>query len=62
MTTVGIGTHTPEQALASLSNMTHSVTPIQADEYLARMAKAQAYMQAYLTNHYHIRVLTKNGT
>ena len=46
MTAVGIGTHTPEQALASLSNMTHSVTPIQADEYLARMAKAQAYMQA----------------
>ena len=46
MTTVGIGTHTPEQALASLSNMTHSVTPIQADEYLVRMAKAQAYMQA----------------
>ena len=46
MTTVGIGTHTPEQALDSLSNMTHSVTPIQADEYLVRMAKAQAYMQA----------------
>jgi Xaa-Pro dipeptidase len=47
MTTVGIGTQTKEQALASLSNMTRDLTPIQADEHLARIAKAQAYMQAH---------------
>ncbi|WP_283709019.1 M24 family metallopeptidase [Pseudoalteromonas prydzensis] len=46
MTTFGIGTQTKEQALASLSNMTDDLTPIQADEHLARIAKAQAYMQA----------------
>nr|WP_306288342.1 Xaa-Pro peptidase family protein [Pseudoalteromonas sp. WY3] len=46
MTTIGIGTQTKEQALASLSNMTSDLTPIQADEHLARIAKAQAYMQA----------------
>ncbi|WP_372760659.1 M24 family metallopeptidase [Pseudoalteromonas sp.] len=47
MTTVGIGTQTKEQALASLSNMTRDLTPIQADEHLARIAKAQAYMQTH---------------
>eukprot|EP00487_Bulimina_marginata_P005323 TRINITY_DN2308_c0_g2_i4.p2 TRINITY_DN2308_c0_g2~~TRINITY_DN2308_c0_g2_i4.p2 ORF type:complete len:110 (-),score=52.44 TRINITY_DN2308_c0_g2_i4:2-331(-) len=46
MSTIGIGTQTPEQALASLSNMTQSLTPIQADEHLERIAKAQAYMAA----------------
>ena len=46
MATLGVGTHTSEQALAGLSNMTADVTPIQADEYLQRIAKAQAYMQA----------------
>ena len=46
MTTIGIGTQTKEQALASLNNMTDDLTPIQADEHLARIAKAQAYMQA----------------
>ena len=47
MTTTGIGTQTSEQALATLSDMTSSLTPIQPKEHLARIAKAQAYMQAY---------------
>jgi Xaa-Pro dipeptidase len=46
MTTIGIGTQTPEQALATLSDMTSTLIPIQAEEHLARIAKAQAYMQA----------------
>ena len=46
MSTIGIGTQTPEQALASLSNMTQSLTPIQTDEHIERIAKAQAYMTA----------------
>jgi len=45
MTTIGIGTQTKEQALASLSNMTSDLTPIQPAEYLYRIAKAQTYMQ-----------------
>ncbi|MDN3393069.1 Xaa-Pro peptidase family protein [Pseudoalteromonas sp. APC 3691] len=45
MTTIGIGTQTKEQALASLSNMTSDLTPIQPAEYLTRIAKAQTYMQ-----------------
>ena len=45
MTTIGIGTQTKEQALASLSNMTSDLTPIQPAEYLSRIAKAQTYMQ-----------------
>ena len=47
MTTTGIGTQTSEQALATLSDMTSSLTPIQPKEHLARIAKAQAYMQAH---------------
>ena len=46
MTTIGIGTQTPEQALATLSDMTSMLTPIQAEEHIARIAKAQAYMHA----------------
>jgi Xaa-Pro dipeptidase len=46
MTTIGIGTQTPQQALATLSDMTSTLIPIQAEEHLARIAKAQAYMQA----------------
>ncbi len=46
MTTIGIGTQTPEQALATLKDMTKTVMPIQPKEHLARIAKAQAYMQA----------------
>jgi Xaa-Pro dipeptidase len=46
MTTMGIGTQTPEQALATLSDMTKTLIPIQPKENLARIAKAQAYMQA----------------
>jgi len=46
MTTIGIGSRTPEQALATLSDMTNTLIPIQAEEHLARIAKAQAYMQA----------------
>lgn len=46
MSTIGVGTHTQEQALASLSNMTHYLEPIQNDEYIARIAKAQAFMLA----------------
>jgi len=45
METIGVGTQTPEQALAALSDMTQALTPIQADEHLARIAKAQTYMQ-----------------
>lgn len=43
---IGIGTQTPEQALATLSDMTQDLVPIQPEEYLLRIAKAQAYMQA----------------
>lgn len=46
MTTIGIGTQTPEQALATLSDMTKTLIPIQPKEHLARIAKAQTYMQA----------------
>ena len=46
MTIIGIGTHTSEQALATLSDMSSSPNPIQPEEHLARIAKAQAYMQA----------------
>ena len=46
MTTIGIGTKTPEQALATLSDMTTALTPIQVEEHLARIAKAQAYTHA----------------
>lgn len=35
----GIGTHTKEQALASLSNMTDDLTPIQPQEHLERIKK-----------------------
>jgi Xaa-Pro dipeptidase len=46
MTTIGIGTQTSAQALATLSDMTNSLIPIQPEEHLVRIAKAQAYMQA----------------
>ncbi|MEP1448198.1 MAG: Xaa-Pro peptidase family protein [Paraglaciecola sp.] len=46
MTTIGVGTQTAEQALASLNDMTATLTPIQPEEFLARIAKAQSYMQA----------------
>jgi Xaa-Pro dipeptidase len=46
MTTIGIGTQSPEHALATLSDMTNTLCPIQPEEHLTRMAKAQAYMQA----------------
>lgn len=46
MTTIGIGTQTPEQALTTLSVMTKTLIPIQPEEHLTRIAKAQEYMQA----------------
>ena len=46
MKTTGIGGQTPEQALAGLSCMVGDVQPIGVDEIRARVAKAQAYMQA----------------
>lgn len=46
MTSTGIGIQTAEQALATLSDMTTALKPIQPQEQLARIAKAQAYMQA----------------
>ncbi|MFT5995479.1 MAG: Xaa-Pro dipeptidase, partial [Glaciecola sp.] len=46
MTTTGIGTHTSQQALSTLSDMTTTLIPIKAEEHLARIAKAQKYMQA----------------
>ena len=47
ITGTGIGTQTPEQALATLSDMTQDLVPIQPEEHLKRMAVAQAYMQAH---------------
>lgn len=44
--TIGIGTQTSEQALATLSDMTNALNPIQPAEHLARIVTAQAYMQA----------------
>lgn len=44
--TIGVGIQTAEQALAELCDMTRSLVPIQVEEHLARIAKAQAYMQA----------------
>ena len=46
MTTIGIGTQSKAQALASLSDMSKGLRPIQPDEHLTRIAKAQAYMRA----------------
>lgn len=46
-TGTGIGTQTSEQALATLSDMTQHLVPIQSEEYLQRIAKAQAYMRAH---------------
>jgi Xaa-Pro dipeptidase len=46
MTTTGIGIQTPEQALATLTDMTTGLSPIGPQEHLTRIAKAQAYMQA----------------
>ena len=46
MTTIGIGMQTPEQALATLSDMTQTLVTIQPEEHLTRIANAQAYMQA----------------
>ncbi|WP_374337369.1 M24 family metallopeptidase [Leeia sp.] len=43
---IGIGGSTPEAALARLSDMTAGAHPIEQAEYQARIAKAQAYMQA----------------
>ncbi|MCW8879426.1 MAG: Xaa-Pro peptidase family protein [Kangiellaceae bacterium] len=43
--TIGVGGYTAEQALATLSDMTDGVNPIQLDEYRARIAKAQSIMQ-----------------
>ena len=47
MSTVGIGTATPEQALEALSDMTGALVPIDISEYDARIKKAQAYMQSH---------------
>ena len=46
MTTKGIGIQTKEQALASLNDVTEDLTPIQPQEHLERIKKAQQYMQA----------------
>ena len=40
----GIGGKTPEQALASLSDMMADVAPITVEEHLGRIAKIQEYM------------------
>ncbi|MCO7227070.1 Xaa-Pro peptidase family protein [Pleionea sp. CnH1-48] len=44
--TIGVGGSTQQQALASLSNMTDKAVAITLEEHQARVAKAQAYMQA----------------
>ena len=43
---MGIGGNTIEQALATLSDMTAGAVPIGREEHVARIAKAQAFMQA----------------
>lgn len=45
--TIGIGGKTKQEALNSLSDMTKDLTPIQKSEYLARIEKAQQYMQQH---------------
>ncbi|OHU87985.1 MULTISPECIES: M24 family metallopeptidase [Pseudoalteromonas] len=47
MTTIGIGTHSQQQALDTLKDMTQGVQAIQYNEYLARIEKAQSYMQQH---------------
>jgi Xaa-Pro dipeptidase len=47
MPTIGIGTLTSEQALASLQNMTTESKPIEPSQHITRIKKAQAYMQAH---------------
>jgi Xaa-Pro dipeptidase len=42
---IGIGGKTAEEALATLSDMTAGAIPIGKDEHLARIARAQAFMQ-----------------
>ncbi|NKF49815.1 aminopeptidase P family protein [Shewanella sp. WXL01] len=42
--TIGVGGKTPEQALATLENMTQGVEPIALSEFKARIAKAQQLM------------------
>lgn len=42
-----IGGSSADEALATLSNMTQSVVPIQKNEYEQRIAKAQSYMQQH---------------
>jgi Xaa-Pro dipeptidase len=42
---IGIGGKTIEEALATLSDMAAGAVPIGKDEHLARIAKAQAFMQ-----------------
>ncbi len=44
--TIGVGGKTQAAALAALTNMTAGVIPTGTDEYLQRINKAQAYMQA----------------
>ena len=44
--TIGVGGKTAEAALAALFNMTQGVQPIAKPEYLQRIARAQAHLQA----------------
>lgn len=44
--TIGVGGQTAEQALATLSDMTAGISPISAQEFHARISKAQSYMTA----------------
>ena len=61
MMTIGIGTQTPEQALASLSNMTKTLVPIQPEEYFTRIANAQEYMQANNIDAVYLNALARNN-
>ncbi|AVR95194.1 X-Pro dipeptidase [Pseudoduganella armeniaca] len=45
MNSIGIGGKSIEEALATLEDMTAGAVPVGRDEHLARIAKAQAYMQ-----------------
>ena len=43
---LGVGGSDPQTELAALSDMTGGIAPITAEEYAARIGKAQALMQA----------------
>lgn len=45
--TIGVGTKTPEQAIAGLSDMATNISPISVDEHQSRLEKAQVTMREH---------------